>query len=111
MSSHRNTSAANNAQPITANGVGGGALSQSSQDGPPTRSRNARAQARHRAKRKAYIEQARLSLFALEETVTKLQHMLQITPEQAAQLPPLSQRVRELEVEVKRLRAENDRLR
>jgi hypothetical protein len=35
----------------------------------PERSRNAKAQARHRAKRKAYIEQ-------LESTVTKLQTRL-----------------------------------
>lgn len=46
---------------------------------PPQRSRNARAQARHRAKRKAYIEQ-------LEDSVARLQAVLQLTPEQAAAL-------------------------
>ncbi|KAF9001195.1 hypothetical protein BDQ17DRAFT_1358891 [Cyathus striatus] len=44
----------------------------------PERSRNAKAQARHRAKRKAYIEQ-------LEQTVTKLQTALGCTPEQLEQ--------------------------
>ncbi|KAH6877367.1 hypothetical protein BKA70DRAFT_1346256 [Coprinopsis sp. MPI-PUGE-AT-0042] len=42
------------------------------------RSRNAKAQARHRAKRKAYIEQ-------LEQTVTKLQAALGYSPEQLQQ--------------------------
>ncbi|KAI0033018.1 hypothetical protein K488DRAFT_21578, partial [Vararia minispora EC-137] len=68
------------------------------------RSRNAKAQARHRAKRKAYIEQ-------LEQTVTKLQTALALSPEQVAALPPPSARIRQLEHENATLRAENDDLR
>ncbi|KAJ7928266.1 hypothetical protein B0H13DRAFT_1968703 [Mycena leptocephala] len=57
----------------------------------PERSRNAKAQARHRAKRKAYIEE-------LEETFTF---------EQAAVLPPPLAKIRELEAENARLMREN----
>ncbi|KAJ7822129.1 hypothetical protein B0H13DRAFT_1659876 [Mycena leptocephala] len=76
----------------------------------PEHSRNAKTQARHRAKRKAYIEEARFSFLfpisrltrvpQLEETATKLQTALgQFTFEQAAVLlPPLAQ-IRELEAE------------
>ncbi|KAF5350492.1 hypothetical protein D9756_008594 [Leucocoprinus leucothites] len=70
----------------------------------PERSRNAKAQARHRAKRKAYIEQ-------LEQTVTKLQTALGYTPEQVSALPPPLVKIRELEQEVARLSKENDDLR
>ncbi|ESK91195.1 hypothetical protein Moror_2915 [Moniliophthora roreri MCA 2997] len=70
----------------------------------PERSRNAKAQARHRAKRKAYIEQ-------LEQTVTKLQTALGFTPEQVAALPPPLARIQELEKENARLQEENDKLR
>ncbi|KAF9452118.1 hypothetical protein P691DRAFT_722659 [Macrolepiota fuliginosa MF-IS2] len=70
----------------------------------PERSRNAKAQARHRAKRKAYIEQ-------LEQTVTKLQTALGYTPEQVSALPPPLVKIRELEQEVARLQKENDDLR
>jgi hypothetical protein len=84
----------------------------------PERSRNAKAQARHRAKRKAYIEEARFSFFhvisrltrvlQLEETVTKLQTALgQFTFEQAAVLPPPLAKIRELEAENARLMREN----
>ncbi|KAK7042517.1 BZIP domain-containing protein [Favolaschia claudopus] len=69
----------------------------------PERSRNAKAQARHRAKRKAYIEQ-------LEQTVTKLQTALGFTPEQVAALPPPLAKIRELEQENARLAKENDDL-
>ncbi|KAF8886410.1 hypothetical protein CPB85DRAFT_1232451 [Mucidula mucida] len=70
----------------------------------PERSRNAKAQARHRAKRKAYIEQ-------LEQTVTKLQTQLNITPDQIAVLPPPLLKIRELEQENGRLLKENEELR
>ncbi|CAL1709750.1 unnamed protein product [Somion occarium] len=70
----------------------------------PERSRNAKAQARHRAKRKAYIEQ-------LEQTVTKLQYALAYTPEQIAALPPPLMRIRELEDKVGALVRENEDLR
>ncbi|KAK7683585.1 hypothetical protein QCA50_013423 [Cerrena zonata] len=70
----------------------------------PERSRNAKAQARHRAKRKAYIEQ-------LEQTVTKLQYALAYTPEQIAALPPPLMRIRELEEKVGVLVRENEELR
>jgi len=70
----------------------------------PERSRNAKAQARHRAKRKAYIEQ-------LEQTVTKLQTALGCTPEDVAALPPPLAKIRELEQENARLMKENDELR
>jgi Basic region leucine zipper len=46
-----------------------GRISHLDSEDKPERSRNAKAQARHRAKRKAYIEQ-------LESTVTKLQTTL-----------------------------------
>ncbi|KAJ7052713.1 hypothetical protein C8F01DRAFT_1169609 [Mycena amicta] len=69
----------------------------------PERSRNAKAQARHRAKRKAYIEQ-------LEQTVTKLQTALGFSPEQVAALPPPLVKIRELEQENARLTKENDEL-
>ncbi|KAJ6464012.1 hypothetical protein C8R45DRAFT_1175193 [Mycena sanguinolenta] len=69
----------------------------------PERSRNAKAQARHRAKRKAYIEQ-------LEQTVTKLQTALGFTPEQVAALPPPLAKIRELEQENARLLKENEDL-
>ncbi|TFK32405.1 hypothetical protein BDQ12DRAFT_617124 [Crucibulum laeve] len=70
----------------------------------PERSRNAKAQARHRAKRKAYIEQ-------LETTVTKLQTALGFSPEQVAALPPPLIKIRELEQENTRLQKENEELR
>ncbi|KZV75693.1 hypothetical protein PENSPDRAFT_680910 [Peniophora sp. CONT] len=70
----------------------------------PERSRNAKAQARHRAKRKAYIEQ-------LEQTVTKLQTALALSPDQVAALPPPSARIRQLEHENQALRAELDDVR
>ncbi|KAH9983376.1 hypothetical protein BJV74DRAFT_850526 [Russula compacta] len=70
----------------------------------PERSRNAKAQARHRAKRKAYIEQ-------LEQTVTKLQTALALSPEQVAALPPPTLRIRQLEQENTKLLRENDELR
>ncbi|XP_006455121.1 hypothetical protein AGABI2DRAFT_194792 [Agaricus bisporus var. bisporus H97] len=70
----------------------------------PERSRNAKAQARHRAKRKAYIEQ-------LEQTVTKLQMALNYTPDQISVIPPPLLKIRELEQEVARLQKENDDLR
>jgi len=70
----------------------------------PERSRNAKAQARHRAKRKAYIEQ-------LEQTVTKLQTALALSPEQVAALPPPTLRIRQLEQENTKLIRENEELR
>ena len=73
-------------------------------DQRPERSRNAKAQARHRAKRKAYIEQ-------LEQTVTKLQTALGYTPEELETLPPPLVKIRELEQENARLEKENEDLR
>ncbi|KIM82735.1 hypothetical protein PILCRDRAFT_35157, partial [Piloderma croceum F 1598] len=70
----------------------------------PERSRNAKAQARHRAKRKAYIEQ-------LESTVTKLQTALEYSPDQVAALPPPLVKIRDLEQENERLQAENEEMR
>ncbi|KAI5118357.1 hypothetical protein M0805_004330 [Coniferiporia weirii] len=74
----------------------------------PGRSRNARAQARHRAKRKAYIEQ-------LEETVGKLQVALSLTPEQALALPAahanVGARLRVLEADYEVLREYAESLR
>ncbi|OCH90479.1 hypothetical protein OBBRIDRAFT_754871 [Obba rivulosa] len=70
----------------------------------PERSRNAKAQARHRAKRKAYIEQ-------LEQTVTKLQSVLALSPDQVAALPPPLVRIRELEHENECLQREIEELR
>ncbi|KAI8989073.1 hypothetical protein BD414DRAFT_577784 [Trametes punicea] len=70
----------------------------------PERSRNAKAQARHRAKRKAYIEQ-------LEQTVTKLQSVLALSPDQVAAIPPPLQRIRELEQENEMLHREVEELR
>ncbi|KIJ64729.1 hypothetical protein HYDPIDRAFT_131809 [Hydnomerulius pinastri MD-312] len=78
--------------------------SVSSQTDRPERSRNAKAQARHRAKRKAYIEQ-------LEQTVTKLQTALGFTPDQVAALPPPLVKIRELEQENTRLQKENEEMR
>ncbi|GJE86361.1 bZIP transcription factor [Phanerochaete sordida] len=70
----------------------------------PERSRNAKAQARHRAKRKAYIHQ-------LEQTVVRLQQALQLSPDQhVAPIPP-PVRVRELEEENIALHREIDLLR
>ncbi|KAI0795699.1 hypothetical protein C8Q75DRAFT_463531 [Abortiporus biennis] len=62
------------------------------------------AQARHRAKRKAYIEQ-------LEQTVTKLQTVLALSPDQVAAIPPPLMRIRELEQENNELQRENEYLR
>jgi len=76
----------------------------SQQSDRPERSRNAKAQARHRAKRKAYIEQ-------LEQTVTKLQTALGFTPDQVAALPPPLVKIRELEQENTRLQKENEEMR
>ncbi|KAI0827326.1 hypothetical protein BC628DRAFT_1318326 [Trametes gibbosa] len=70
----------------------------------PERSRNAKAQARHRAKRKAYIEQ-------LEQTVTKLQSVLALTPDQVASIPPPLARIRELEQDNEMLQREVQELR
>ncbi|KAI0634334.1 hypothetical protein C8Q77DRAFT_1055676 [Trametes polyzona] len=70
----------------------------------PERSRNAKAQARHRAKRKAYIEQ-------LEQTVTKLQSVLALSPDQVAAIPPPLVRIRELEQENEMLHREVQELR
>ncbi|KAI0767358.1 hypothetical protein C8Q74DRAFT_1203840 [Fomes fomentarius] len=70
----------------------------------PERSRNAKAQARHRAKRKAYIEQ-------LEQTVTKLQSVLALSPDQVAAIPPPLMRIRELEQENELLHREVEELR
>lgn len=95
------------------------------QDGP-VRSRNARAQARHRAKRKAYIEQVSSSYAflrlctcneysdsrrQLEENVAKLQAILGLTPEQVQALPAapaITNKLQELEGENIRLRRELD---
>ncbi|KAH9846072.1 hypothetical protein C2E23DRAFT_693061, partial [Lenzites betulinus] len=70
----------------------------------PERSRNAKAQARHRAKRKAYIEQ-------LEQTVTKLQSVLALSPDQVAAIPPPLVRIRELEQDNEMLQREVQELR
>ncbi|KAG6865097.1 hypothetical protein C0991_005152 [Blastosporella zonata] len=70
----------------------------------PERSRNAKAQARHRAKRKAYIEQ-------LEQTVTKLQVSLGLSHDDVSVLPPPLIRIRELEQENSRLLKDNEELR
>jgi len=70
----------------------------------PERSRNAKAQARHRAKRKAYIDQ-------LEQTVTKLQIAVGYNTEQVSALPPPLLKIRELEQDNARLQKENDELR
>ncbi|KAI0342375.1 hypothetical protein BDW22DRAFT_191350 [Trametopsis cervina] len=70
----------------------------------PERSRNAKAQARHRAKRKAYIEQ-------LEQTVVRLQNALSTSPDQVASLPPPLVRIRELEQENVQLSREVEELR
>jgi len=84
--------------------VNGQRLSHLNSDDKPERSRNAKAQARHRAKRKAYIEQ-------LESTVTKLQTALGYSPDQVAALPPPLVKIRELEQENARLQAENEDIR
>ncbi|KAL0945920.1 hypothetical protein HGRIS_012202 [Hohenbuehelia grisea] len=70
----------------------------------PERSRNAKAQARHRAKRKAYIDQ-------LEQTVTKLLAASGFTSDQIAALPPPLLKIRELEQENARLQRENEEMR
>jgi len=67
----------------------------------PERSRNAKAQARHRAKRKTYMEQ-------LEQKITKLQTALGFSPEQ---FPPPLLKIRELEQEISKLQKENDETR
>lgn len=63
------------------------------------KSRNAKAQARHRAKRKAYIEQ-------LEQTVSKLQTALALSTEDVSNLPTTQVKLRELKEENESLRAE-----
>ncbi|KAF8578834.1 hypothetical protein K439DRAFT_1621020 [Ramaria rubella] len=63
------------------------------------KSRNAKAQARHRAKRKAYIDQ-------LEQTVSKLQTALALSTEDVANLPTTHIKLRELKEENDSLRAE-----
>ncbi|KAL6309514.1 hypothetical protein BKA93DRAFT_723802 [Sparassis latifolia] len=70
----------------------------------PERSRNAKGKQLHRAKRKAYIEQ-------LEQTVTKLQTVLALSPDQVAALPPPLLRIRELEQKNELLHRELDELR
>ncbi|GBE89215.1 hypothetical protein SCP_1502230 [Sparassis crispa] len=80
------------------------------------------AQARHRAKRKAYIDQVRIAKvfkgamliklrLQLEQTVTKLQTVLALSPDQVAALPPPLLRIRELEQENELLHRELDELR
>ncbi|KAF8523714.1 hypothetical protein BU17DRAFT_85560 [Hysterangium stoloniferum] len=63
------------------------------------KSRNAKAQARHRAKRKAYIEQ-------LEQTVSKLQTALALSTDEVTGLPSAQMKLRELKEENDSLRAE-----
>ncbi|KAJ7912282.1 hypothetical protein B0H13DRAFT_2476711 [Mycena leptocephala] len=65
----------------------------------PERSRNAKAQARHRAKRKPYIEEAWLSSFV----ISRLTRVPQLEETAAVLLPPLAK----LEVENARLMREN----
>ena len=92
----------------------------------PERSRNAKAQARHRAKRKAYIDQVSRFHFSncsihssshpstqqqLEQTVTKLQIAVGYTTEQVSALPPPLLKIRELEQDNARLQKENEELR
>jgi len=97
---------------------------QQQQQQPPERSRNAKAQARHRAKRKAYIDTVgRIGsctispLFhshvylQLEQTVTKLCEATGYTPEQLSNIPPPLARIRELELENVRLLKENEQFR
>jgi len=81
-----------------------GSSGQTAHSERPERSRNAKAQARHRAKRKAYIEQ-------LEQTVTKLQTALGFSTDQVAALPPPLIKIRELEQEIAKLHRENDEIR
>lgn len=98
-----------------------------------TRSKNAKAQARHRQKRKAYITSVRpvppcpfpvsvpsvpilcLTFIApqLETTIEKLLAAMNLSREQAEALPMphIPSRERELEAENQRLRAENANLR
>ncbi|KAH9028543.1 hypothetical protein EDB84DRAFT_1231101, partial [Lactarius hengduanensis] len=64
---------------------------------------NSKAQVRHRAKRKAYVEQ-------LEQIVTKLQTALALFPEQVAALPPPTLRIRELGQENPKLLRKNNKL-
>ncbi|KAJ7021669.1 hypothetical protein C8F04DRAFT_972448, partial [Mycena alexandri] len=74
----------------------------------PERSRNAKAQARHRAKRKAYIEEA--------QTVTKLQTALgqfnfeHSSASTATVLPPPLEKIKQLQAENARLAKQNDEL-
>lgn len=82
------------------------------------KSRNAKAQARHRAKRKAYIEQVLISslsssmlwvlnqVFQLEQTVSKLQTALALSADDVANLPTTQAKLRELKEENDSLRAE-----
>ncbi|EIN14682.1 hypothetical protein PUNSTDRAFT_130306 [Punctularia strigosozonata HHB-11173 SS5] len=70
----------------------------------PERSRNAQAQARHRAKRKAYVQN-------LEQTVSKLQSVLGVTADEAGNLPTPLVRIKELQEEILRLQCQNDGLR
>jgi len=72
-----------------------------SQDG---RSKNARAQARHREKRKAYIRQ-------LEDTLSRLQAAMSVTGDHVGSLPTSLSRIRDLERENQRLRSEVQSLR
>ncbi|KAI0088217.1 hypothetical protein BDY19DRAFT_184941 [Irpex rosettiformis] len=81
-----------------------GQPSQAGSQDRPERSRNAKAQARHRAKRKAYIEQ-------LEQTVVRLQNALASSPDQVSSLPPPLLRIRELEQENVQLSREVEELR
>ncbi|KAH9013245.1 hypothetical protein EDB84DRAFT_1278327 [Lactarius hengduanensis] len=68
----------------------------------PDRNRNAKAQVRHRAKRKAYIEQ-------LERAVTKPQTVLALSLEQVAALPPPTLHIRELDQENPKLLSQRGR--
>lgn len=106
-------------------------VSSSSRSSPerPERSRNAKAQARHRAKRKAYINHVRapglllfpartgcrvltLSRLQLEATVARLQALVGLPSADSSTTPSAALvKVRELEDENARLRSENDALR
>ena len=88
-----------------------------SQDG---RSKNARAQARHREKRKAYIRQVcRTSTgeinpdlrTQLEDTLSRLQAAMSVTGDHVGSLPTSLSRIRDLERENQRLRSEVQSLR
>ncbi|KAF8324039.1 hypothetical protein DL93DRAFT_2092669 [Clavulina sp. PMI_390] len=82
--------------PISDSGVPGGT-------GLLSKSRNARAQARHRAKRKAYIEQLEANVSSLTETLNDLR--------QRGAHEPSSMRYLALEAENRQLRQENAQLR